>query len=78
MDFTSCRQNTKERKNLLSPGSLELFGLHNSTLGFNRYTPGTNNSHKHTPGGGGELAADDVDPGLTNKWQNCAIGLTSS
>jgi hypothetical protein len=66
----------KGRKNILSQGSLELLDLHKSTPDSNRYTPETNNSHKHAPDDGGKLATGDVGPTQVNMWHRVVIGLT--
>jgi hypothetical protein len=69
MEFTRCRQNTKVRKNLLALRSLA------SLLASQKF-PRARNSHKSVPGGGGELAADEVGPGRGNKRHTRAIELT--
>jgi hypothetical protein len=60
-------KNTKGGKNLIFLRPLETFDFHNSTLSSNKPVPESKNSHKHAPGGGGELAAGDVGPKLANK-----------
>jgi hypothetical protein len=60
MEFTRFRQSTKEGKNLFAHRPL-------GTFESSQICPPVKISHRYAPGGGGELAAGDVGPGLANK-----------
>jgi hypothetical protein len=70
MEFTSYRQVTSKRKNLLTLRSLE-------TNNSSQPCPWVKNSHGYAPDGGGELAAGDVGPTQANKWHGSAIEGTT-
>jgi hypothetical protein len=77
MDFTSCRQITKERKESFCTQVPGTFQLHNTALDFNTRDPTRMTLEHRGPSGAGELAAGEGSPELAHKRHCTAIELTT-